>query len=123
MVAPGHGVCVCLPRAVLPDRWALVLVCQCPVHVPRGTPTPPPPPPVQVCIKRRDRYQPVDAARLDLGDHKVTLTPPRGSPIGDHHAHGGQGHLRQGPRRASPVPLASGAQMLRNAEWKGRSVG
>ena len=35
-----------LLRAVPPDTRALVLICQCPVHVPRGTPaTAPPPPP------------------------------------------------------------------------------
>ena len=31
------------PRAVPPASRALVLVCQCPVHVPRGTPAPVPP--------------------------------------------------------------------------------
>ena len=32
------------PRAVPPDTRALVLICQCPVHVPRGTPATAPPP-------------------------------------------------------------------------------
>ena len=40
-----------------------------------------PPPPVHVYIKRGDRYQPVDAARLDLEDRTVTLTPPGGAPL------------------------------------------
>ena len=51
VVAPGHGICVCLvcpppppPRAVPPDTRALVLICQCPVHVPRGTPATAPTP-------------------------------------------------------------------------------
>ena len=63
------------PRAV-----PLVLVCQCPMHVPRGAPQPPPPP-VQICVKRGDRYVPVDTAGLDLGDHRATLTPPSGKPL------------------------------------------
>ena len=67
------------PGAVPPNSRALVLVCQCPRHVPRGKPVAIPPP-VQVCIKRGDRYQPVDAARLDLDHHRVTLTPPGGLP-------------------------------------------
>ena len=54
------------PRGVPPDTRALLLICQCPVHVPRGTPATAPPP-VQVCIKQGDRYTPVDTARLDLG--------------------------------------------------------
>ena len=51
-----------------------------PVHVPRGTPATVLPP-VQVYIKWGDWYQPVDGARLDLGDHRVTLTPPGGAPL------------------------------------------
>ena len=68
------------PRAVPPDTRALMLVCQCPVHVPRGAPTAAPPP-VQICVKRGDRYAPVDTASMDLGDHKATLAPPGGNPL------------------------------------------
>ena len=68
------------PRAVPPDTRALVLICQCPVHVPRGAPATAPPP-VQICVKRGDRYTPVDTASMDLGDHKATLTPPGGNPL------------------------------------------
>ena len=68
------------PRAVPPDVRALVLICQCQVYVPRGTPATVPPP-VQICVKRGDRYTPVDTARLDLGDHRATLNPPGGTPL------------------------------------------
>ena len=69
------------PRAVTPDTRALVLVCQCPVHVPRGALATAPPPPGQICVKRGDRYAPVDTAGMDLGDHRATLTPPGGNPL------------------------------------------
>ena len=36
---------------------------------------------MQVCIKRGDRYTPVDTARLDLGHHRPTLSPPGGTPL------------------------------------------
>ena len=81
---------------------------------------PPPGPPMQVCIKRGDRYRPIDAAQLELDDHRVTLTP-----FG-----GGGGLVLTTPMvtRANYdktrvalvlVPSASKAQMLRDAEWKG----
>ena len=48
---------------------------------PARCPGDPPPPPVQICVKRGDRYAPVDTAGMHLGDHKATLTPPRGKPL------------------------------------------
>ena len=63
-----------------PNTRALVLISQCLVHVPRGT-LAAAPPPVHDCIKRRDRYTPVDTARLDLGDHRATLTLRGGTPL------------------------------------------
>ena len=61
--------------------------------------------------------------RLDLSDHRVTLAPARGSPV-----------VITTPMVAKPtynragialvlVSSASGAHMLRDAEWKGRSAG
>ena len=67
-------------RAVPPHTRALVLICQCPVHVPRGTPATAPPM-EHVCIKRGDRYTPLDTPCLDLGDHRAALTPPAGPPL------------------------------------------
>ena len=75
-MAPGHGICVCL---------------FCPTPAPGGAPGHPgfgadmptpatAPPPVQVCIKHGDRYTPVDTARVDLADHRATLTPG-GTPL------------------------------------------
>ena len=107
-------------RAVPPDSRALVLVCQCPVQVPHGTPAaPPPPPPVQVYIKRGDRYPPVDAAWLDLDDHRVTLTPPGGSPLVLTTAMVAKANHDQTRGALVLLPSASGARMLKDTEWKG----
>ena len=57
---------------------------------------------MKICMKRGERYAAVDTAQLNLGDHRATLTLPGGTPLVNH-AHGGQGHLRQGPGRASLV--------------------
>ena len=62
------------PPAVPRDTRGLVLINQCPVHVPRGTPATDPPP-----VQGGDRYTTVDTARLDLGHHRPTLTPPGGT--------------------------------------------
>ena len=83
----------------------------------------PPPTPVQVCIKRGGRYQPVDAARLDLGDHRATLTPPGGSPLVITTPMVAKATYDKAGVALVLVPSASGDQMLRDAEWKGWSVG
>ena len=88
----------------------------------RAAPSPPPPR-VQVCIKRGDRYQPVDAARLDLGDHRVALTLPGRSPLVITTPMVAKATYNKAHTALVPVPSACGAQMLRDAEWKGRSVG
>ena len=46
-------------RAVPLDTRVVVLICQSPVHVPRGTPAADPAP-GRVCIKRGDWWSPVD---------------------------------------------------------------
>ena len=94
-----------------PDSRALVLVCQCPVHVPRGSPAAVPPP-VQVCIKRGDWYSPVDAAGLDLGDHRATLIPPGGSPLVITTPMVAKATYNKARVRLVLVPSSPGAQML-----------
>ena len=103
------------------DTRALVLICQCLVHVPRGTPAAAPPP-VQVCIKQGDRYTPVDTARLDLGDHRATLTPPGGSPLVIATPMVTKATYDKARGGLVLVPLAPGAEHLRDAEWKGWSA-
>ena len=69
------------------------------------------------------RYSMVDAARLDLGDHKATLSPPGGSPLvitTPMVAKATYDKARVGPVL---VPLGPEAQLLRDAKWKGWSVG
>ena len=87
VVAPGYGICICLvcPTPALGGAHrhpgfgtGVPMPGACP---PRHYGSPPPPPPVHVCFKRGERYEQVDAARLDLDDHRVTLTPPGGSPL------------------------------------------
>ena len=83
------------PRAVPPDTRALVLICQCPVHVPRGTPATAPPPGPNL----RQARGPVDPS--GHGEHgprgpQSHPHPTRRQPPGHRYAHGGQGHLRQG---------------------------
>ena len=109
------------PRAVPPDTRALVLVCQCPVHVPRGTPATAPPP-VQICVKRGDRYTPVDTASMDLGDHKATLTPPGGNPLAITTPMVARATYDRARGGLVVVPSALGAQQLRDANWKGWSA-
>ena len=109
------------PRAVPPDARALVLICQCPVHVPRGTPATAPAL-VQVCIKRGYRYTPVDTARLDLGDHRATLTPPGGTPLVIATPMVTKATFDKARGGLVLVHSAPGAQQLREAEWKGWSV-
>ena len=111
------------PRAVPPDTRALVVVCQCPVHVPRGAPTAaPPPPPVQICVKRGDRYAPVDTASMDLGDHKATLAPPGGSPLAITTPMVAKATYDRARGGLVLFPSALGAQQLRDANWKGWSA-
>ena len=78
-----------------------------------------PPPPVQVRIKRGDRYSPVDAARLGLGDHRAPLTPPGGSPLVITTPIVAKATYHKARMGLVPVPSAPGAQQLRDAEWKG----
>ena len=98
-----------LPRAIPPDTRALVLVCQCPVHVPRGAPTAAPPPPGP---NLRQAWGPVRPGRH--GEHGPRGSqghprPARGQPPSHHNAYGGQGHLRQSPGRACLIPLGPGS--------------
>ena len=109
------------PRAVPPDTRALVLICQCPVHVPRGTPATAPPP-VQICVKRGDRYTPVDTASMDLGDHRATLTPPGGNPLAITTPMVAKATYDRARGGLVVVPSALGAQQLRDADWKGWSA-
>ena len=74
------------PRAVPPDTRALVLICQSPVHDPRGTPAtaPPPPPPGP---NLREAWGPVRPCRH--GGHGPRGSqghphPARGQPPGHH---------------------------------------
>ena len=80
------------------------------------------PPPVQVCIKRGDRYTPVGTARLDLGDHRATLTPPGGMPLVIATPMVTKATFDKARGGLVLVPLAIGAQQLRDAEWKGSSA-
>ena len=107
------------PRAVPPDTRALVLVCQCTVHVPRGAPATPPPPPVQICVKRGDRHAPVDTAGMDLGDHKATLTPPGGNPLAITTPMVAKATYDTARGGLILISSALGAQQLRDADWKG----
>ena len=111
------------PRAVPLDTWALVLVCQCPVHVQRGAPTDaPPPPPVQICVKRGDRYAPVDTASMDLGDQKANLAPPGGNPLAITTPMVAKATYDRASGGLVLIPSAVGAQQLRGANWKGWSA-
>ena len=126
LVAPGHGICVCLvrappPRAVPLDTWALLLICQCPVYVARGTPVAAPQP-VQICVKWGDRYTLVDTAWFDLGDHRATLTLPGCTPlviVTPMVANATYDKARGG---LVLVPSGPGAQHLRDADSKGCSA-
>ena len=109
------------PRAVPPDTRALVLICQCPVHVPRGAPTTTPPP-VQICVKRGDRYTPVDTASMDLGDHRATLAPPGGNPLAITTPMMARATYDKARGGLVVVLSALGAQQLRDADWKGWSA-
>ena len=106
------------PRTAGPWCWCASARC-----ISRAAPRPPSPPRMHVCIKRGDRYQPVDAARLDLGDHRVTLTLPGGSPLVITTPMVARATYDKARIAWVLVPSASGAQMLRDAEWKGWSVG
>ena len=87
VVAPGHGICVFLvcpaPASGGPPGYpgpgvGMPVPGACPTGCPGDRP---PPPQVQMCVKRGDRYAPVDTAGMDLGDHRATLTPPGGKPL------------------------------------------
>ena len=110
------------PRAVPPHNWALIPVCQCPVYIPCSAPAAlTPPPPVQVCIKWGDQYQ-RDTVRLDMEDHKVTLTRLRGAPLVLTTAMVAGANYERTWVALVLVPSTSGAQALRDPEWKGWSV-
>ena len=81
-----------------------------------------PPPPVQICVKRGDRYTPVDTASMDLGDHTATLTPPRGNPLAIATPMVARATYDRARGGLVIVPSALGAQQLRNADWKGWSA-
>ena len=70
---PGH-----FPR--IPGPWCWCANARCMSRGVRLQP-PPPPPAVQICVKRGDRYAPVNTVGLDLGDHMASLTPPGGKPL------------------------------------------
>ena len=109
------------PRAVPPDTRALVLICQCPVHVPRGDPATAPPP-VQICVKRGDRYTPVDTASMDLADHRATLAPPGRNALAITTPMVARATYDRARGRLVVVPSALGAQQLRDAHSKGWSA-
>ena len=83
---------------------------------------PPPPPPVQICVKRGDRYTPVDTASMDLGDHRATLTPPGGNPLAITTPMVAGATYDRARGGLVVVPSALGAQQLRDANWKGWSA-
>ena len=109
------------PRAAPPDTRALVLVCQCSVHVPR-TAQEAAPPPVQICVKRGDRYAPIDTASLDLGDHRAVLTPPGGKPLVIATPMVAKATYDRARGGLVIIPSALGAQQLPDADWKGWSA-
>ena len=81
--AMAYAYASCAPplrRAVPRDTRALVLVRQCPMHVPHGTP-PPPGTSLNQVGGTALIGSPLDKARMELGHHKATLTPPGGSPL------------------------------------------
>ena len=82
----------------------------------------PPPPPVQICVKRGDRYTPVDTASMDLGDHRATLTPPGGNPLAIATPMVARATYDRARGGLVIVPSALGAQQLRDADWKGWSA-
>ena len=127
VVAPGHGICVCLvcptpapggppgyqgPGADMPE----------PGTCPPGRAGHRPPPPVQICVKRGDRYTPVDTASMDLGDHTATLTPPGGNPLAIATPMVARATYDRARGGLVIVHSALGAQQLRDAEWKGWSA-
>ena len=87
-----------------------------------GARRPPLPPPVQICVKRGDRYTPVDTASMDLGDHKATLTPPGGNPLAIATPMVARATYDRARGGLVVVPSALGAQQLRDADWKGWSA-
>ena len=87
-----------------------------------GTPRRPPPPPVQICVKRGDRYTPVETASMDLGDHRATLTPPGGNPLAITTPMVARATYDRARGGLVVVPSALGAQQLRDAGWKGWSA-
>ena len=82
----------------------------------------PPPPPVQICIKRGDRYAPVDTAWLDLGDHRATLTPPAGLPLVIATPMVTKATYNKARGELVVVPSNPGFQQLWDIEWKGWSA-
>ena len=89
----------------------------------REEPLPPPPPPA---LGRHEAGggggdAPVDTARLDLGDHRATLTLPAGSPSVIATPMVTKATYNKAPGGPVMVPSAPGAQQLRHAELKGRS--
>ena len=119
MVAPGHGICVCLvcpapiPGSTPGFGVGMPMPGACPARYPSD-----PPPPVQIWVKRGDRYTPVDTAQLDLGDHRATLTPPGGTPLVIATPMVAKATYDKARQGLSLVPSAPGAQ----ADWKGWSA-
>ena len=94
---PGLGADMPMPNA-------------CPARHPGAAP-----PPLQVCIKRGDCYTPVHSARLDLGDHRATLTAPGGSPLVIATPMVAKASYNKATGGPVLVPSALGAQQLRAA--------
>ena len=111
---PRPGRC---PR--IPGLWCWCANARCISH---GVPQWPPPPPVQICVKRGDWYAPVDTARMDLGDHRATLTPPGGTPLIIATPMVAKATYNKTRGGLALVPSAPGAQQLRDADGKGWSA-
>ena len=129
MVAPSHGIRVCLvcPAPTpggTPRHPGFGVGMPMPGACPAGYPSnrPPPPPPVQKPVKRGDRYAPVDTARLDLGDHRATLTPPGGTPLVIATPMVVKTTYDKARVGLVLVPSAPGAQQHKDADWKGWSA-
>ena len=83
----------------------------------------PPAPLVLACIKRGDQYLLVDAARLDIDDHMVTLSPSRGASLVLTTATAARANYDRTRSALVLVPSASKDEGLWDGEWKGWSRG
>ena len=75
-----------------------------------------------MCVKRGDRYAPIDTARMDLGDHKAILAPPGGNPLPITTPMVAKATYDRARGGLVLIPSALGAQQLRDADWKGWSA-